>query len=268
MDKYFVQETPGCSVSIEQRKALRENEYYKKLPWVTLKFIINRVALESLSSPENLKSRILEISGIGQLREMLDKRFFERAKTIRSFGVLAKTLPICDIGSTALRNHVEMYNKLLKGVDGFLNKPGMVIPDDVQNYIRDTRDYLELAEADKTLLSLGKLTLSVNDEYEYMNNDFKYLDLLDLLDDFDGAEDWKRKLAYLFGQYGDELKTRIAPFIADTNKDDTDTVMALLEIALSDIARFRLNMSGEIKVMLDHAHNRLGDILEQFEGQE
>jgi len=262
-DQYFIREIPGCSVSIERRKMLRESY---KLPWATLKFIINRVALESLSSPETLKSRISEISGIGQLREMLDKRFFSRAKMIRSFGVLAKTLPVCKEGAITLRNHKILYNKLLENIEPLISgTSGSALPAAVQDYIQETRSLIDITVAADTLEALEGLVQPVEDAFEEMNNDIKYLDQLDMFDTFEWSAEWKRKLAYLFGQFGPELENRISPFIADFTANDEESTIKALENAITELIHRQINTTGEIKEIFEHAKNRLEQLFDAME---
>ncbi len=260
-DDDFVTNIPGCTVSIEDRKGLLANY---KLPWPTLKFIINRVVLESIPSPEKLKSRIHEVSGIQQLRDMLEKRFFSRAKMIRSFGVLAKTLPACDEASQSLRNHKKTFSTLLDDVGRSLK--GSAIPAAIRDYIQETRDLVNITGAADTLRALDELVQPVKDAFEEMNNDVKYLDQLDLLDRFDWSATWKPKLANLFGQSGPELENRVAPFIPNPSKDDVDVLVECLENAITELVRLQSGTTGTAKTLLEHARDRLGQILDQLDG--
>ncbi|GHT41261.1 hypothetical protein FACS189443_2780 [Planctomycetales bacterium] len=58
---------------------------------------------------------------------------------------------------------------------------------------------------------LGRVTQTVRDEFDSMNQDIKFLDQLDLLNAA-GLQNWKPKLSALFGQYGMTLEERIKLF--------------------------------------------------------
>lgn len=264
-DQFFIRDIPGCTLSAEKRKIFRNAH---KLPWPTLKFIINRVGIDMVETPEQLKARIDEISGINKLREMLDKRFFSRSKMIRKFGVLGKTLPICDEASKLLRNHKIRFVKLAddarlaaKELSG-INLSGIV-----HDYINKTQALVQgdLHTAEKTLKTLDELVLQVKDVFEEMNSDTKYLDQLDLLDKYDWGADWKPKLARLFGQSGPELPARLSGIVPEVNSGDLDTIVEQLETAFSELSNRRFQASGEAKKLIQHAHERLGHLLEEIE---
>jgi ribosome biogenesis GTPase A len=246
MDTYFDKEP--------QRKELR-TKY--KLPWACLKVIINRVALAKIESPEALKEDIWDISGIEKLRTILDKRFFSRSRMIRSFGILARTLPICEEADTVLRNHKILFTQMQDDADKALTETD-ILPNTVKNYIEETKkivhsDYRTASEA---LTELGKLVQPVKDAWKAMNDDINFLDELDKLRSKD-LRDWQPKLAALFGKNGAELQHRIAPF----GKSETPATSDDLAEAIGELRSicFR-STDGTVKAIVKHAVERLSEL--------
>ncbi|MDR1385127.1 MAG: dynamin family protein [Planctomycetaceae bacterium] len=267
-DQRFLAEFPDCSISAAERKQLRQSY---QLPWATFKFIINRVSLDSLKSPEELKTRIDEISGIRQLHDMLEMRFFSRAKMIRRFGILAKTLPVCDEASITLRNHRTEYNNLIDNAEDAINE-SKNIPEVLRRYVQETRRLFQndLTATSQTLSTLDALVQPIKDVFEEMNNDVKYLDKLDLLDRFVWSAIWKPRLAHLFGQFGVELKNRIASFLPDGKITETnkEVMIKCLDNAIAELKKNQSNTTGETKHLLQHAVDRIGQIADQIEAIE
>ncbi|MDR1923935.1 MAG: dynamin family protein [Planctomycetaceae bacterium] len=264
-DKYFESEIKDCSVSVERRNLIRQNY---RLPWASLKFIINRVALDKIKSPEQLQETILNISGIKQLREILNKRFFSRSKMIRQFSVLSKTLPACNEAAVALRNHKITYNKLQEDAEeAAAESTKQNLPQSITNYIQETKNIVQndLKNANNTLNELDQLVQPIKDIFNTMNNDTKFIDQLDNLDQYSWSKEWKIKLAYLFGQSGTELNERISLLVTDWDSLDKENRIISIENALTEINKYRREVNKESQKILTHAHERLEQIINQLE---
>jgi hypothetical protein len=55
-----------------------------------------------------------------------------------------------------------------------------------------------------------RIVQSVKDIFDFMNNDTKFIDRLDTLDNDADLKEWKLKLTYPFGQDGTEPESRIS----------------------------------------------------------
>lgn len=90
----------------------------------------------------------------------------------------------------------------------------------------------------------------MNDEFNTMNDDIRYLDQLDLLN---GMGKWKERIAYLLGQYGIAPEQRLAPFENEH-----------LEEAWEELSTFSYQSAGNVKRLLKHAADRLGEMIAQL----
>ncbi|MDR0391969.1 MAG: hypothetical protein LBH59_08690, partial [Planctomycetaceae bacterium] len=141
------------------------------------------------------------------------------------------------------------------------------LPDSVHNYIIETKNIVDadLKAANNTLNALDKLVQPVIDVFDSMNKDTKFIDRLDLFDNYDFLHDWKIKLAYLFGQSGTEPESRVSLLVEGWRSLENQEKITTLEKTLTELSAIKRQTNKETQEIINHAINIIEHIINQLE---
>lgn len=264
----FQDEFPRCSVPAKTRREFR-SEF--RLPWPCLKFIIQTSRNKSPGNCDDLRQIVGEIGGLKQLRGELQKRFFARSKVVKTFSVLSKAWDSCRIADVRLRNHKTRLTGILENAAASQS----VLADRIHrgdSDLRPVQEYFQtslqtvardLDNASEVLRLLGKAVLEVEDVYQEMNSDLKYLEQLEA-NGIGLAPDMANLLSTLFGRYGATIVDRLS-FIRRTGKDSVQ--LADLDATIERLKHIQIGGKRESSEMAGHAINRLETIANWMEEQ-
>lgn len=259
---------PKCSVSAQDRRELR---FKFHLPWPCLKFIIQTARNKSPGNCDELRQIIRQISGLQQLRDELQTRFFARSEVIKIFSVLSKARDSCGIADIKLRNLKTRLAGILQNAatsqaalaERIQRGDSDLRP--VQEYVQTSLNTVEcdLESASETLRLLGKAVLEVEDAYQEMDADFKYLEQLEAKGNGLTPE-IADVLSTLFGRDGATMVDRLSFF----RRNGKETVrIADLDAAIARLKHIQIGGKRELSEMAGHAISRLETIANWMEEQ-
>jgi len=104
----FVDEVPGAGLPVADRRAVRE-----ALPWPVLRFAVRLAQRRGLADGPALAQAMWEISGIDQLRALLEQRFGAITDLVRAGTILRRTRTPCGQALALLRELVTTRSAAL-----------------------------------------------------------------------------------------------------------------------------------------------------------
>jgi septin family protein len=264
----FYDESPRCSIPSKDRRELQSQF---PLPWPCLKLIIQTTRKKSPGTASDLRRHILDISGIDRLRQELQNRFFEKSKVIKTFSVLSKASDTTRTAEVRLRNYKSNVTRILENavasqsvlVERINRGDSDLRP--VQEYVQTSLQTMErdLENTGDTLRQLGEAVLEVEDAYQGMDADLKYLQLLQ-----DNRASVPAEIAdllsTLFGGYGASLLDRLS-FFRRTGKDTVR--LDDLNRAIQSLKSLQFKGNREWSDVAEHGINRLESIANWMEEQ-
>jgi GTPase SAR1 family protein len=166
---------PGIKVSLEERKSIRHLS--DGMPWRV--FVV--IARELYKHDVDSALRILEdYSGIEQLRNTLNKQFFERSKILRCNNVVEKLYEILMNllkygGLEKLREEANIKERCLDECNNLSSAVSIILKRMIEEHMKSTQ-YIK--DTENKLLKIKEQVLRIKQITERINNDFYCLQLL------------------------------------------------------------------------------------------
>ena len=256
-----------CPLDASARNQLRAD--YSTLPWPSLKVILRLAQRRVAGNPADLRSHVLEVSGLPKLRHEIRKRFFERTEVLKMAKVLAAAWDPCQRTQQILRNHkAELIDNLNRA-----EHARAVLTDRVKRdaELRSALDFIqagagamesELPRIAENLQSIGQIVTPVRDTQLEMERDLAMLDILDQCPTAVDATTMEQLRCLFGGRNGADIVARLASFGA-TGKSGV-TVDDLVT-AIGELRSLHRKSTSPFIQALDHAVNRLGAIADWME---
>lgn len=171
----FCKEQPGIGVDVATREML-----CRRIDWQVLPYILLLVQARKLSSGEELRQAVWEVSGIDRLRELLKSRFFTQAGLIKVNTILHKADRPCQTGLLRLRQLAEQRREdLLLGdrsealLEPLISREPSLTA--VLDYVRRTRGAVQNDQnlIERTRQQLDDLRASVLADFRMLDQDLQ-----------------------------------------------------------------------------------------------
>lgn len=215
--RYFLDDDYS-SVSVELRTRLYQRlkgdlGYQSAGAWPALKMAIWATHCYSLTSAQDLRERLREMSNLDYLTSMLRKRFFALSELIHTGAQLNTALEVCDTALNRLRykrdkdeNSVQRAKECLQTLESMVTD-NAAAKDKVRAYVEDmaSANAKEAGRIENTCLELSSLVTDIRVGFDTMQMDLAYLRDLE----GKGDEEHWNELRHLFGQYGTEMHQRL-----------------------------------------------------------
>ena len=215
----FTDDCPGAALDAATRRGL-----LAAISWKIVPLCIRMARQYGVSDGEALRSRLLAASGIPELRELLQKKFFSRARLIKASTILRKAWEPCEIALQTLRRESETQTAMVKqgreAADAVAARcasdAGLIA---ARKYIENS---LRVVERDISALTdirreVDALKYRVTRNFQLFDADIESLKLLENQRATFAPEE-ALELERLFGQHGPDLWSRIG--LASTAPDN------------------------------------------------
>lgn len=241
------------------------------LPWPSLKVILQIARRRAPGNPADLRSIILETSGLPRLRQEIQKRFFDRARVLKMAKILAAAWEPCQRTQQMLRNHKAELSENLNKAD----HARAVLTDRVKRDA-DLRPALEFIQAGaaameselpriaENLRRIGRIVTRVQDTQQDMERDLAMLDVLDECPDGLDAPRMEMLRCLFGGRAGADVVSRLSFFVS---LDKTAVKVDDLVEAIGGLRGLGRKLSGPIAVAVEHAVDRLEAIANWMEAE-
>ncbi len=187
-EDYYAGDEDDCALTPAEREQLRERAtaVYPGLPWPSFKIMIRTAAAPGIGTPEDLRTKIADMSGFSTLRRELEDRYFARSRVIKAFSLLTKAWKPCQTAQTILRNLKADLDRTIREGDEALRTLEPRSQSDASlasavDYIRKSRRSLEarFRDAQFSLAEIGDAISPVRTAFEDMEKEFAALEILD-----------------------------------------------------------------------------------------
>ena len=229
--KRFGEEVDGASLTGTERKHLMAS-VRKRLGeetnwWTVLHFSVRLAHEEKIDDGTVLRKAVLDASGIEELRNVLQDRFFSRSDLIQPLTLLQKLVEPCRIAQITLRNKLVGIEEDMEGDTWkFLYEPPYNTDrrlDAVRRYIDDTTPDLNARKeriqqlADK----IGRIGETVERNWSGFDTDLRCLDALESLESSTGvSQEDVEMLQRLFGKHGTAVWQRLGLESPSTSEEE------------------------------------------------
>lgn len=248
-----------CPLDAPARNRFRSE--FAALPWPSLKVILRLAQRRGAGNPADLRSHVLEVSGLPRLRQEIRQRFFERTEVLKMAKVLAAAWDPCQRTQQILRNHKAELSENLNKAD----HARAVLTDRVKRDadLRPALDFIqagasamesELPRIADNLSSIGQIVTRVRDTQQEMERDLAMLDVLDQCPDALDAATMERLRCLFGGRSGADVVARLASFAAAGR---SGAAVDDLVVVIGELRTARRKTTGPITQALDHAVDRL-----------
>lgn len=216
MEARFRQEIEGIALSVAARENLFESLKGTLLgrngsraagTFEAIRFAIRFARRRGLGTGVALRAGLIEVSGLDQLRNLLERRFFATASLIRSGSVLRKALEPCRTAAIRLRGAQAKREQLIAEGEALLKRSDG--PAEHLEHIAATLAILggERDPIDHTARELHMLVATAERDFRMLMDDIAHLAAL--TDDSRLPEHLQQAARRLFGQFGCERVTRL-----------------------------------------------------------
>ncbi len=192
-----------------------------RLPWACFKVVVKLAQQKNFDSGKALRDEVRRVGGIDHLQHVLQSRFFDRARVIRSAATLKKAISICEQAMRRLRISEQVLGD-------FLNEGDIAIQELTSagsSVVRAT-EFVDAAlkkakwdhqQTRSLLISLEEASRTIRELFARYDDDLQSIRLLD--DNgrlFNTAE--VHELLSILGAYGSTAAER---FGSQVNSDNT-----------------------------------------------
>lgn len=262
--RFKTKEESGSALSPAERTDLYE---MTGLPWPCFRTVIKLALKHNCTEGKDIFQVIKDASGHDRLLDFLQKRFFDRTRLLKSFGLLTKALSPCTTAELRLRNEIEdvkekikQAEESLKSIEPYKEKIKELIP--AHTYI--AKSLVEVEKLHTSLVevqhNLTETVRKVRDNFNQMDRDIESLRLLD-----DGkvstlSEQEVSEVRTILGCYGYSLKDRIS-FYAD------DQQLKTIEERLDHWNALKETSWGSGKILYTQMVSRLEEIADILDSE-
>lgn len=172
---YMMPTLPSIQVSLEERKSIRH--LGEGMPWRVFVVIARELYKHDIDSALLI---LEDYSGIGQLKNILNKQFFERSKILRCNNVVEKLYEILNNilkygGLEKLREEASIKERCLNECNNLSGEVSAVLRSMIDKHMKSAQ-YIK--DTEKELIKIKEQVLKIKQVTERINNDFYCLQLL------------------------------------------------------------------------------------------
>lgn len=249
---FFMDDVVGVPVSGAEREALRQ-----VIPWPALRLAAKYAQSRGWRTAADVHHGILEASGIGKLKELLERRFFTLSSLIKVGTTLHKATTPCQTAMLRLR-HIEQDRRqtleLGSRVAHFLRQQGQDSAYvDAIRYVEKSVVAVEAESriANEIQIHLDESLRSASESFGVLASDITALGLLDQLAMDEIDTDTRQDLRRLFGVEGPEPRHRLGC------GEGTVDMLEVAEYSLAEFQRKGQRGRGDAAAIYEFAVERL-----------
>ncbi len=208
--RFGSQRIDGAGLDAEGRGKLRKDS---GLPWPCFLAVLRLARKARCPDGESLRRQIDEAAGMTRLVQFLHRRFFDRARVIRSFNLLRKAVQPCEIGLQRLRDRIatlrtrsSLAAEAVRQFEPYRQRMPQAaeIIDAVSRETQTELDHLQQVQRE-----LEDAVRTVREGYELLNRDFEAIRLLDENPNL-FHQDAHREIQTVLGAFGYSIQERLA----------------------------------------------------------
>ena len=264
----FTGDAEGVPLSCEERRTLLDQA--PTPAWPTVRFALRLARIRGIADGGALRRAVYEASGVDRLRHTIEVRFLSLAGLIQAGTALRKAREPCRSALTLLSQEIRELEELrhdgaaaLKTLQPAATRNPSLAP--VLGYVRRSlvRSDNEAVRLAETRAALDRLLEREERTFRLLDADLECLRRLEVLVEADEiGEAEAAELRRLFGQGGPSIAERLR-LTLDTSAEDTARVAAERHGAW---AARRFRSGGVLRIVCEHAVDRLDAILDRVEG--
>lgn len=244
----------GCSVNSEQRAQMQA---MCPIAWPCFKTLLLFARSRDFADGQELRAAVREISGIDQVLDFLQRRFFERSRMIRFATILGRALRVGDLARGRIRNQLGKLSLDQAAAQRALAELGTTTEYPNTRAFVERQLHLsrtEQQELTTMLRGLETQTSAVRETFELFERDCQSVQILDdHADEFSPEE--AVEILRLLGAYGSTLTERLGTATGDPQD--------LLHERLDFWLIARSTATGNRRQVIDQAVARIENLLRQ-----
>lgn len=206
--------------SLESRNAFNQElkrslDFQRAASWPTFKMMIWAAYHYQPNNARELASKLYDMSNLGGLKELLDKRFFTRSRLIQTGSELNTTLSYCDKALQLLRNKRNHDEKIQANAISCLQALREMPTTDIsrkviQQYVEATQSLLENIDSWnwETCENVTELKIDIETNFRALEKETAALNLLEDM----SSNDFFIEARRILGGNGIEIHERLGCF--------------------------------------------------------
>lgn len=240
-----------------------------QLPWASFRAIYFIASRNDFPDGPRLRALVSEAGGKHRLIELLNSRFVERTRLIKSFTQIDKAIKTTSEAQIRLKNHMARMDEFI----GLIERASKKLTPLFIRGFRETEDAVTAMEtaknhfvsqkdsAESTLRKLDAHTHDIRVHFEVLYEDVSKLAMLDERDT-GFTDDELLELRTLLGCYGQSVEERLSCY-----KPCTNSLMETIDSRISHWMARKERTFGSLSDLLDQVINRLEILADTIEGK-